>query len=112
MRKEEIERDKEEKKKRGRKKEKIYKKEKRRRKKEKKEKKEKKKKEKKEKEKEQKKKKREKRKEKNCFEDCLKIFEPDTGVPHTRARRCAQNPVHAEEGTAVQQELQKTTLEL
>ena len=29
---------------------------------------------------------------------CLQIYESDTGVPRSRARRCAQNPVHAEEG--------------
>ena len=37
----------------------------------------------------------------------MKIFESDTGVPQSRAKRCAQNPVRAEEGTASQQELQQ-----
>ena len=32
----------------------------------------------------------------------LKIFEPDTGLPQVQSRRCAQNPVRANEKTAGQ----------
>ena len=32
--------------------------------------------------------------------DFLRFFDSDTGIPHTRAKRCAQNPVHARKNVA------------